>query len=74
MKNFVSQPTIEAMQTLLIIGNVLSHNMNPGVSYVLLGRFLRCVFDPASLLISPRYDSKNGSSIGVACRDEQIFA
>lgn len=25
------------MRTLLIIGNVLSYNMNPGVSYVLLG-------------------------------------
>lgn len=37
MCNFVSQPTLEAMKTLLIIGNVLSYNMNPGVSYVLLG-------------------------------------
>ncbi|KAL1963942.1 hypothetical protein VTN77DRAFT_7617 [Rasamsonia byssochlamydoides] len=41
MTNFVSQPTIEAMKTLLIIGNVLSYNMNPGVSYVLLGMTLR---------------------------------
>lgn len=37
MTNFLSQPTIEAIQTLLIIGNVLSYNMNPGISYVLLG-------------------------------------
>ena len=36
--NFLSQPSIEAIQTLLIIGNVLSYNMNPGVSYVLLGK------------------------------------
>ncbi|KAM5453570.1 hypothetical protein MaudCBS49596_002773 [Microsporum audouinii] len=35
--NFVSRPTLEAIQTLLIIGNVLSYNMNPGVSYILLG-------------------------------------
>ncbi|KAJ9303289.1 transcriptional regulator family: Fungal Specific TF [Paecilomyces variotii] len=41
MTNFLSQPTIEAIQTLLIIGNVLSYNMNPGVSYVLLGMTLR---------------------------------
>ncbi|KAH8701968.1 putative C6 transcription factor [Talaromyces proteolyticus] len=41
MCNFVSQPTLEAMKTLLIIGNVLSYNMNPGVSYVLLGMTLR---------------------------------
>jgi hypothetical protein len=41
MTNFVSQPTIEAMKTLLIIGNVLSYNMNPGVSYVILGMTLR---------------------------------
>ncbi|KAL4938249.1 hypothetical protein BDV06DRAFT_60141 [Aspergillus oleicola] len=41
MTNFLSQPTIEAIQTLLVIGNVLSYNMNPGVSYVLLGMTLR---------------------------------
>ncbi|CRG87532.1 Oleate activated transcription factor 3 [Talaromyces islandicus] len=41
MCNFVSQPTLEAMKTLLIIGNVLSYNMNPGVSYVLLGMTIR---------------------------------
>jgi hypothetical protein len=45
MCNFVSQPTLEAMKTLLIIGNVLSYNMNPGVSYVLLG-----TVDPSSIL------------------------
>ncbi|KAL1959395.1 hypothetical protein VTO42DRAFT_2198 [Malbranchea cinnamomea] len=39
--NFMSRPTIEAIQTLLIIGNVLSYNMNPGVSYILLGMTLR---------------------------------
>lgn len=33
----MSRPTLEAIQTLLIIGNVLSYNMNPGVSYILLG-------------------------------------
>ncbi|KAL2860752.1 putative C6 transcription factor [Aspergillus lucknowensis] len=41
MTNFLSQPTIEAIQTLLVIGNVLSYNMNPGISYVLLGMALR---------------------------------
>ena len=40
MTNFVSQPTIEAIETLLIIENVLSYNMNPGVAYVLLGENL----------------------------------
>jgi hypothetical protein len=33
----MSRPNLEAIQTLLIIGNVLSYNMNPGVSYILLG-------------------------------------
>ena len=33
----MSRPSVEAIQTLLIIGNVLSYNMNPGVSYILLG-------------------------------------
>lgn len=37
MTNFLSQPTLEAIQTLLIIGNVLSYNMNPGCAYILLG-------------------------------------
>ncbi|KAJ5831826.1 hypothetical protein N7474_000137 [Penicillium riverlandense] len=41
MNNFLSQPNIEAIQTLLVIGNVLSYNMNPGISYVLLGMTLR---------------------------------
>ncbi|EEP79104.1 predicted protein [Uncinocarpus reesii 1704] len=41
--NFVSQPNLQAIQTLLIIGNVLSYNMNPGASYVLLGMTLRMV-------------------------------
>ncbi|OOG00042.1 hypothetical protein ASPCADRAFT_203929 [Aspergillus carbonarius ITEM 5010] len=41
MTNFLSQPTVDAMQTLLVIGNVLSYNMNPGISYVLLGMTLR---------------------------------
>ncbi|KAL4746969.1 hypothetical protein BDW72DRAFT_183794 [Aspergillus terricola var. indicus] len=41
MTNFLSQPSIEAIQTLLVIGNVLSYNMNPGISYVLLGMTLR---------------------------------
>lgn len=40
MTNFVSQPTTNAMKTLLIIGNVLSYNMNPGVSYIILGTLL----------------------------------
>ncbi|KAL4888627.1 hypothetical protein BDV59DRAFT_137875 [Aspergillus ambiguus] len=41
MTNFLSQPSIDAIQTLLVIGNVLSYNMNPGISYVLLGMTLR---------------------------------
>ncbi|KAL2816193.1 hypothetical protein BDW59DRAFT_153419 [Aspergillus cavernicola] len=41
MTNFLSQPTIDAIQTLLVIGNVLAYNMNPGISYVLLGMTLR---------------------------------
>ncbi|KAK1146996.1 hypothetical protein N8T08_002324 [Aspergillus melleus] len=37
MMNYVSQPTIEVIQVLLIISNVLSYNMNAGASYTLLG-------------------------------------
>lgn len=38
MLNYVSQPTVEVIQILLIISNVLSYNMNAGASYTLLGR------------------------------------
>ena len=38
MMNYVSQPTIEVIQVLLIISNVLSYNMNAGASYTLLGK------------------------------------
>ncbi|KAL4861767.1 hypothetical protein BDV12DRAFT_190856 [Aspergillus spectabilis] len=37
MTNFLSQPTLNAIQTLLVLSNVLSNNMNPGISYLLLG-------------------------------------
>ncbi|KAF7587159.1 hypothetical protein BBP40_007667 [Aspergillus hancockii] len=37
MINYVSQPTVEVIQILLIISNVLSYNMNAGASYTLLG-------------------------------------
>jgi hypothetical protein len=43
MTNFVTQPSISAMKTLLIIGNVLSYNMNPGVSYIILGERLATI-------------------------------
>lgn len=43
MMNYVSQPTVEVIQVLLIISNVLSYNMNAGASYTLLGEyFFRC--------------------------------
>lgn len=78
MTNFLSQPSIEAIQTLLVIGNVLSYNMNPGVSYVLLGmpdtvgtdRF--CCF--AFGLTIPRYDIANGLGAWIARRVKSIYA
>ena len=38
MVNYVSHPTVEVIQILLIISNVLSYNMNAGASYTLLGK------------------------------------
>ncbi|PTU21124.1 hypothetical protein P175DRAFT_0459324 [Aspergillus ochraceoroseus IBT 24754] len=58
MTNFLSQPTIEAIQTLLVIGNVLSYNMNPGISYVLLGMTLRM-----GLAIGLHVESGNFSAV-----------
>ncbi|KAI9375380.1 hypothetical protein BJX61DRAFT_494500 [Aspergillus egyptiacus] len=37
MLNYVARPTVEIIQILLIISNVLSYNMNAGASYTLLG-------------------------------------
>ncbi|QKX54186.1 uncharacterized protein TRUGW13939_01270 [Talaromyces rugulosus] len=35
--NFISRPTMESVQALLIIGDTLSYEMNPGVAYVAFG-------------------------------------
>ena len=40
----MTHPSIEVIQALLVIGNVLSYNMNPGVSYVILGMTMRTAF------------------------------
>lgn len=48
MLNYVSQPTVEVIQILLIISNVLSYNMNAGASYTLLG-----MPDPELVVSSP---------------------
>ncbi|KAL4878943.1 hypothetical protein BJY04DRAFT_104289 [Aspergillus karnatakaensis] len=37
MLNYVSRPTVEIIQILLIISNVLSYNMHAGASYTMLG-------------------------------------
>lgn len=60
MTNFLSQPTIEAIQTLLVIGNVLSYNMNPGISYVLLGMTLRMGLALGLHVESSRFSSLEG--------------
>ncbi|KAF2759941.1 hypothetical protein EJ05DRAFT_484823 [Pseudovirgaria hyperparasitica] len=39
--NFLSQPTMETIQTLLILGNVISNNMNAGVAWSLMGLTVR---------------------------------
>jgi hypothetical protein len=39
--NFLSQPTLETIQTLLILSNVISNNMNAGVAWALLGLTIR---------------------------------
>jgi len=44
MANFLTHPSLEAIQAFLIIGNVLSYNMNPGVAYILIGLTMRMAF------------------------------
>jgi len=41
LTNFLSSPTLETIQTLLALGNVISNNMNPGVAWSLLGLNVR---------------------------------
>lgn len=44
MANFLTHPSLETIQALLIITNVLSFNMNPGVAYIFLGLVIRMAF------------------------------
>lgn len=44
MGNFLTHPSLETIQALLIITNVLSYNMNPGVAYIFLGLVVRMAF------------------------------
>ncbi|KAF2101881.1 hypothetical protein NA57DRAFT_64544 [Rhizodiscina lignyota] len=39
--NFLSRATLETIQTLLVLGNVISNNMNAGVAWSLLGLTIR---------------------------------
>ena len=79
MTNFLSQPSIEAIQTLLVIGNVLSYNMNPGVSYVLLGELEDILASPLrkrtySVNQIKRNDSSNGIGPRTSCGVKPILA
>jgi hypothetical protein len=44
MSNFMTHPKLETIEASLIIGNVLSYNMNPGVAYIFLGMVIRMAF------------------------------
>ena len=41
MTNFLSEPSLENIQTLLVLGNVISNTMNAGVAWSLLGMTTR---------------------------------
>lgn len=68
--NFLSRPTVEAIQTLLILGDALSYNMNPGVAYVTFGRaaISKQIEDPSNNRPSKRHRDgpKNGTHVGPA--------
>ena len=59
MMNYVAQPTVEAIQILLIISNVLSYNMNAGASYTLLGGVFSILFANEEKLTIDRNDGAN---------------
>ncbi|RVX66451.1 hypothetical protein B0A52_09681 [Exophiala mesophila] len=56
MSNFLTHPCIETIEASLIIGNVLSYNMNPGVAYIFLGMTLRMAFSIGLQINSPIHD------------------
>ncbi|KAI5288396.1 hypothetical protein KEM54_005240 [Ascosphaera aggregata] len=49
------KPTLVAIQAMLIIGSVLSYNMNPGVSYVVQGMTIRMTLVVGLQATSPRF-------------------
>jgi len=57
MTNFLTHPILETIQAFLIISNVLSYNMNPGVSYILLGMAVRMAFSIGLQTDSQRFNS-----------------
>lgn len=73
MLNYVSQPTIEIIQILLIISNVLSYNMNAGASYTLLGEFTLIPTDAVVLTLTHRHDGAHVSCTWSSCRIEGLF-
>jgi hypothetical protein len=60
MANFLTHPNLETIQALLIITNVLSYNMNPGVAYIFLGLVIRMAFS-MGLQITPTGFSEHES-------------
>ena len=68
MTNFMAHPSLEAIQTLLIIGNVLSYNMNPGCSYILLGMDNLPSFVDDNLTNTSRHDDQDGHRNGATGR------
>lgn len=41
LTNFFKRPSVQSVQTMLLIGNVLQNDMNPGVAWILLGMTIR---------------------------------
>ncbi|KAL4958540.1 hypothetical protein BDW69DRAFT_190837 [Aspergillus filifer] len=56
MVNYVSRPSVEIIQILLIISSVLSYNMNAGASYTLLGMTERMCMVLGLHAEAPGYD------------------
>jgi hypothetical protein len=69
MLNYVSQPTVEVIQILLIISNVLSYNMNAGASYTLLGKLvIPALSTSLPSNVFQRHDGTHVSRAWTSCR------
>jgi hypothetical protein len=76
--NYYTQTTLEDLQVLLVLGKVISNNMNAGTSWSLLGKQQTSKCFDAKLTSPPRPDdppcAKHGSTLRRAINESELCA